>query len=123
VTHLLQLPYTSPPLSLNSRDHWRTTARKKSRLRGEVLVLARAAKIPALDRCAVRLIWQPRDRRRRDGDNPFPTIKSAVDGLVDAGVLVDDDSTRVRHDGVHFLPPDPGQKTGRLWLEVVPLSG
>lgn len=114
----LLLPYSTPPLSLNSRDHWRVTARKKAKLRGEVCLLAREARLGTNDHVTVRLIWQPRDRRRRDGDNPFPTIKSAVDGLVDAGVVPDDDSTRVTHAGVHFLEPEPGQKSGRLWLEV-----
>lgn len=84
-------------------------------------MLARAARIPPCEAFAVRLVWQPRDRRRRDADNPFPTIKTAVDGLVDAGVVADDDHTRVRHDGVHIIQPDPGQKTGRMWLEVTPL--
>lgn len=118
---LLRLPYTSPPLSLNSRDHWRTTHRKKAKLRGEVALLARHAKIGPYPRIGVRLIWQPRDRRQRDGDNPFPTIKSAVDGLVDAGVVPGDDHTRVQHRGVTFLEPEPGQLHGRLWIEVLRL--
>lgn len=118
---LLQLPYTSPPLSLNSRDHWRTAHRKKARLRAEVALLARSARLERAERISVRLLWQPRDRRKRDGDNPFPTIKSAVDGLVDAGVVEDDDSTRVVHGGVHFLEPEKGQNAGRLWLEITPV--
>ena len=48
-------------------------------------------------------IWKPRGGRY-DPNNLWPTIKAAVDGLVDAGLLTDDDHTRVigpdmRHGG------------------------
>lgn len=119
---MLELGYTSPPLSLNSRDHWATRHRKVQKLRSEVAVLARHHKVPACERVAVALVWQPRDRRRRDGDNPFPTIKSAVDGLVDAGVVPDDDHSRVTHQGVIFAEREPGQTHGRLWLRITPLT-
>lgn len=37
-----------------------------------------------------RCTFYHRDRRRRDRDNLLASLKSAFDGLVDAGVLVDD---------------------------------
>lgn len=48
-------------------------------------------------------IWKPRGGRYDPG-NLYPTAKAAVDGLVDAGILTDDDHTRVigpdlRHGG------------------------
>ena len=49
-------------------------------------------------------IWKPR-RGRYDPGNLYPTAKAIVDGLVDAGLLEDDDHTRVigpdmRHGGI-----------------------
>lgn len=35
------------------------------------------------------------DKRRRDPGNWYPTAKAIVDGLVDAGVLIDDDDAHV----------------------------
>ncbi|MFS2091034.1 hypothetical protein [Paenarthrobacter nicotinovorans] len=48
-------------------------------------------------------IWKPRGGRYDPG-NLYPTAKACVDGLVDAGLLTDDDHTRVigpdmRHGG------------------------
>lgn len=45
--------------------------------------------------CAIR--WP--DNRRRDPGNWYPTAKAAVDGIVDAGILEDDDS-------LHLIGPD-----------------
>ena len=49
-------------------------------------------------------VWKPRGGRYDPG-NLYPTAKACVDGLVDAGLLVDDDYTRVvgpdmRHGGI-----------------------
>jgi len=48
-------------------------------------------------------VWKPR-AGRYDPNNLWPTVKAAVDGLVDAGFLVDDDHKHVigpdmRHGG------------------------
>jgi crossover junction endodeoxyribonuclease RusA len=51
---------------------------------------ARQARIPQLTRAYILAELCFTDRRRRDPANFYPTVKAAVDGLVDAGVLVDD---------------------------------
>jgi hypothetical protein len=48
-------------------------------------------------------------------------VKAAVDGLRDAGVLDDDDTSRVTHLPVVILPPVP-REPARLWLVVRPLE-
>jgi hypothetical protein len=52
---------------------------------------------PKLERAdlVVTIHWPPLNRRR-DRLNLAPTIKACVDGFVDAGVLPDDDDTRIR---------------------------
>jgi hypothetical protein len=65
-----------------------------------------AAGLPVWD-CPVRVVAyvvKPR-RGRYDPNNLWPTVKAVVDGVVDAGVLVDDDHAHVvgpdmRHGGV-----------------------
>lgn len=57
---------------------------------------ARAAKVPALERIHVFYVVHPKPGiRRRDPGNWSPTAKAAIDGLVDARVVPDDNSDRV----------------------------
>jgi hypothetical protein len=96
-------------------------AKRTREIRQAVALLAKTKpyRIPRLDRCTVQLEWRPRTAHRRDGDNTSPTIKAAVDGLRDAGVLDDDDTSRVTHLPVVILPPVP-REPARLWLVVRP---
>jgi crossover junction endodeoxyribonuclease RusA len=43
----------------------------------------------------VQLTYTPRIRRTRDADNLVALLKPLVDGLVDAGVVADDDDEQV----------------------------
>ncbi|MFE2034248.1 hypothetical protein ACFXBB_13525 [Streptomyces scopuliridis] len=63
-------------------------------------VLRRAAwaasrELPFLERAHIVGVLHPKDRQRRDPANWYPSFKACVDGLVDQGVLDDDDHTRV----------------------------
>lgn len=51
---------------------------------------AQQARLLQLDRAHIIAELCFRDVRRRDPANYYPTVKAAVDGLVDAGVLIDD---------------------------------
>lgn len=84
----LQLPWKSPPLTLNQRMHWAV----KARLTKEVRLIAKvkARGIPDIERCSVELVWFVTDKRRRDADNPVLTLKALCDGLVDAEIVPDD---------------------------------
>ena len=111
----LTLPWTKPPMSLNDRmDRW-TKARWTKTLRQTAWALAKQAKIPPLGACDVVLLYVPRDRRRRDEDNLTATLKPLADGLVDAGVVVDDTPDFMRKDP-RLGDPDP--KHPRLVLIV-----
>lgn len=92
----LHLTDPKPPISLNGRMHWAAKNRITQRLKNDVLVLARAARLPKDCRFAdIRLVWQPNTHRRRDTDNATPTLKACIDGLVAYGLTEDDDSTHV----------------------------
>jgi crossover junction endodeoxyribonuclease RusA len=92
-TWTIRLPYATPPLSLNSRMHWATKARLTREIRRHVW--GSALGLPKCERIAVELHYVPRDRRRRDEDNLFLTLKAAIDGIKDAGVVPDDSSEYV----------------------------
>lgn len=87
-----QIPsYTKPPLSLNLRMHWAVANRHKNELREAVEWGLRTVKKPLTVRRPVRvtLIWRVTDRRRRDLDNPAPSLKVCVDAVA-AWLGIDD---------------------------------
>ena len=57
-------------------------------------------------------------KRRRDDDNYIAAMKAARDGLVQAGLVHDDDSTRWRTEGAEFRT-DPKQKRCEIVLTRV----
>lgn len=82
-------------LNLNHRDHYRTKAKKTKAWRAYAEQAARAAGVPALHRATITgRIYKPHNRRY-DPHNLFPTLKAIIDGIVDAGVLEDDDHTHL----------------------------
>jgi hypothetical protein len=107
-----------PLLNANRRIHHHRRADITRALREAGEKAARDDGVPALHRAHIYGIYCPRDRRRRDVGNLYPTFKAAIDGLVDAGVLPDDDDT-------HLIGPDmrlgPVIKHGQLQLVVIEL--
>lgn len=59
-----------------------------------------------------------RSRHRRDVGAAIIAVKAAVDGLVDGGLLIEDDDRYVR--GLCFLPDEIGSDADRLILEIFP---
>jgi crossover junction endodeoxyribonuclease RusA len=85
----LDLPLRTP-LSMNDREHRMVRHRRVAQVRSDAKLLAKAAKIPKLERISVELHYCPRDSRRRDPLNLVATLKPLEDGIVDAGVIPDD---------------------------------
>lgn len=59
--------------------------------RGAFCLLAREQKIPPLERIQVIAWPMLRDRRIQDVGACFPAVKAAIDGLVDAEVIPEDE--------------------------------
>lgn len=73
------------------RAHYHQVAQAKRQVGDEVCALARGKRIPLLENpVTVEVIWFVPDRRKRDSDGLGPFLKATCDGLVQAGVLVDD---------------------------------
>lgn len=84
-------------LNANQRSHWAKRAELTRFLRAEAML--HAIDHPRMDRAhlTVHVGWP--DKRRRDVHNIFPTIKAAIDGFIDAGLLPDDSDA-------HLTGPD-----------------
>ena len=94
-TFTIALPAGLKLLSLNGREHWAEKGRRHKALKNAAWAMAKQAKIPRLERVSVVVEYQPPPvRRRRDADNPSPSAKACLDGIVAAGVLVDDECPR-----------------------------
>lgn len=89
---------TSHLLNLNAerRMHHHERARIVKHIRTEVAGLA-ASIAPLTSPVVIRVTYRWPDRHRRDSivGNWTPLEKAAVDGLVDAGVIVDDSDAHV----------------------------
>ena len=79
--------------------------------------LAKAHEVPTLGAVVVHATPLAKDRRwRQDVGGCFPAVKAAIDGLVDRGVLEDDDPDFVK--AVTFYPAEVGEVDG-LRIELV----
>lgn len=92
------LEFTIPDalwISANDRHHWADKARRTKQLRHMGWAVARAAQLGQLGTTHVAaFIGYPRNGRA-DPANAAPSIKALIDGITDAGVWPDDDSTYV----------------------------
>lgn len=78
-------------LSDNQRLHWAVKNQRTQGWRLATFLMARMRKTPRLVKARVVCQLRFTDVRRRDPNNWAPTAKACLDGLVDAGVFVDDD--------------------------------
>ena len=92
---VVTLPYDKPPLSANTRLFWAEEAKRRKKIRGDVRLLVRDARLGLKplkpgQKLKVQLVYTPATNRRRDTDNLVPTLKPICDGIVDAGLVEDD---------------------------------
>lgn len=99
-------PYEGPPghsiefripqfgawLNANDRMHWAQKARVTRTWRQAGLITARQQQLPAFERIEIRVWVHKTTARRYDAMNLYPTFKAFVDGLVDYGLIPDDDN-------------------------------
>jgi crossover junction endodeoxyribonuclease RusA len=95
----LVIPQPDVWINANHRLHWAVKARRTLAWRGAACLLARHAHLPHLDRARIECSLRFTDARKRDVGNLHPTAKAIVDGLVDYGLLPDDDDS-------HLIGPD-----------------
>lgn len=119
---VLELPFTAP-MSLNDRMPWQVKMGHTKKWRHAACLLAKAAEIPACERVRIQLCYTPRDSRRRDPLNLVQSLKAIEDGLVDAGVIPDDN--QLHHESVMpvITPKGLAREGGnRLWAVVTRLA-
>lgn len=85
------IPAPDEFISLNERLHWAPKARRTKAWRTAAKAYARAADLPkGLQRVRVEAFIIKPTNRKYDPHNLMPTLKAAIDGIVDYGLIPDD---------------------------------
>lgn len=84
-----------PRLNSNQRLHWATKARRTRLIRDTAAWVATSLREAPMERAEITAVIHPKTAARFDPHNLQPTVKAAIDGIVDAGLLPDDDAKRV----------------------------
>lgn len=82
------------PPGVNALDRmvWQERARVREQWKMAAWALSRAAwDGRVLDPVILRVTWEFAKRRRRDLDNLISGLKPVIDGIKEAGVIIDDD--------------------------------
>lgn len=117
MTWEMKLPYERPPMSLNKHVHHMKEYRLREQIKTDIGWLARYHKLPkGLQQIKVELLWVVAPNRRRDTDNPTPSLKPMIDALVKHGVVPDDTAAHVRSE-VLIEAPTPYRSHG-MYLVV-----
>lgn len=108
------------PWTTNAERTWNPYARSRTvrEWREAFCVLALEAKLPRPLTAPVVVTCMPvlRDHRRQDVGACYPAVKAAIDGLVDAGVLVEDNPDHVA--SIVFVRPEVGAQGDALVLRI-----
>ena len=97
----------------NSRVHWRTEAKAKSKARARAKALAceQVRPNPSFEKAHITITFVAKDRRPHDLDNLFSGMKSYVDGLRDAGIIVNDTAARISYTPKYVYKRGPENNT------------
>lgn len=87
----ITIPLPDARLHAHAKGHWRGKAAATKAQRERAYVEALAAGVEPMDRGRLSIHVRYPDLRRRDSLNTVSGLKGAIDGLVDAGCLPDDD--------------------------------
>lgn len=112
---VIELPPGLELLNANDRRHYREVAKKTALLRDEGYRAAKGS-LMSFGKVKVRCIFRAPDNRRRDVANLYPSFKAILDGVVSAGVLVDDNDRFVKE--FTMVRGENLPKKGQLIIEI-----
>ncbi len=83
----------------NRRTHYYTLSKIRKKQQEEIIayVLEQGRPDSPLDRAHITITWRSKDKRDRDIDNLLSAMKGSIDGLIHAGVIVDDSAKHLSY--------------------------
>ena len=81
------------------RTHYYTLSKIRKKQQEEIIayVLEQGRPDSPLDRAHITITWRSKDKRDRDIDNLLSAMKGSIDGLIHAGVIVDDSAKHLSY--------------------------
>ena len=114
----LTIPAPAPWINANARDHWTKKGRLTRSWRSASAAWAKHQKLrPVTQPVVIVATVVKTNSRRFDVENLAPTVKAAIDGLRDSGVLPEDDTRWVTE--VRLRAGDP-ERAASLSLLITP---
>jgi hypothetical protein len=116
----LAIPGELVSLNAERSAHWSARSRGSQQWRADAKVLGKALGTGCLDQVSVAATpWQAKGKLA-DAGNHLPSVKAAIDGLVDAGIIPDDSPAHLRTLTMHAPKRSTWRRGGALvdWLEV-----
>jgi crossover junction endodeoxyribonuclease RusA len=113
----IPLPWSKPPLTGNrtrGNPYARANEVKVAKVEARLAISSNSTRPMA--GAEITLHFRPKDRRRRDADGLFPTLKVCQDALVDEGVLVEDSWVTIPAATCRIHPPNG--EPAAMWLEL-----
>lgn len=109
--YILTIPAPCSFVNANDRGHWSVNYRRMKAWKERAAWAAKAARLPRIETPVrvVATVHRDHNRGRWDAHNLAPTGKAAIDGLVMAGVLVDDSNKFVT---------GPDMRAGEHWADA-----
>ena len=108
------------PFTTNAERTWNPYLRartvKEWRTAFHLLAISNKLPRPFKDPVVISAMPVLRDRRRQDVGACYPAVKAAIDGLVDAGVLLEDNPDYVA--SIVFVRPELAAKADALVLRI-----
>jgi crossover junction endodeoxyribonuclease RusA len=113
----ITLPFPPRELSPNARIHWARKAKIVKAYRTQAFAAAFRRGHTPYAIATARVVFFAPDRRRRDHDNLSASLKAAWDGIVDAGILIDD--AGLRHETITVVVD---RERPRVEITITPLE-
>ena len=113
------LYFDQRPWTLNAERTWHYHKRAKivKEWRDAFSLEAKDQGIPNLNKVSVEALPILPTRRLQDPANCFPAVKAAIDGLVDANVIEDDNPNFI--DSIKFYSPAYVKGESGLFIKVI----
>lgn len=96
-----------PWLNSNQRMHWAVKARLTRQIRDTAAWVTKSLSEKPMDAVEITAVIHPKTARRFDPHNLQPSVKAAIDGIVDAGLIADDDASRLLETSFRAGEKDP----------------
>jgi crossover junction endodeoxyribonuclease RusA len=101
------LPIPNRVLSPNARVHWRRKAKATKAYRKNAYLVALHLGEPRWTNARIELDFYFDTNRKRDKDNLLASMKAAMDGFADAGVIVNDSGFEYASPRLHVDKENP----------------